>query len=80
MLLSLIQFHYRVSLNSPRTAYTKFFDILVDKVEFLTADAAPDEQLALVAVLNILFLLTQVVQKLVTYKSRGYWGSPVSMA
>ena len=54
MLLSLIQFHYRVSLNSPRTAYTKFFDILVDKVEFLTADAAPDEQLALVAVLNIL--------------------------
>ena len=30
-----------------RTGYPKFYKLMIDRVEFLTADGAPDEQLAL---------------------------------
>ena len=31
----------------PRTGYSNFYKLMIDRVEFLTADGAPDEQLAL---------------------------------
>lgn len=42
-----------LQLNSARTAYNKIYGLLIDRVEFLTADGAPDEQLALVTGLRL---------------------------
>ena len=38
---------FRTCFGYPRTGYPKFYKLMIDRVEFLTADGAPDEQLAL---------------------------------
>ena len=38
---------FRTCFGYPRTGYPKFYKLMIDRVEFLTADGAPDGQLAL---------------------------------